>query len=86
MQLHTATDQVAAAGGNGPEQTDYVAMKNLMAACPSSLQKFVYTSSAGVERSGQLPFSILNLAGAAQSLCCFATRKELSRLLVMQAC
>lgn len=51
-------------GNNGPEQTDYVAVKNLLAACPSSLQKLVYTSSAGVERSGQLPFSILNLAGA----------------------
>ena len=48
---------------NGPEQTDWVGARNLIAACPPSLRRFVLTTSAGVERSDQLPFSILNLFG-----------------------
>lgn len=51
-------------GNNGPEQTDYVAVKNLIAATPKSVKRFVLTTSAGVERSGQFPFVILNLFGA----------------------
>ncbi|KAI7845420.1 hypothetical protein COHA_000973 [Chlorella ohadii] len=50
-------------GGNNPEQTDYVSVRNLVRACPPSLKRFVLTTSAGVERSGQFPFSILNLFG-----------------------
>jgi nucleoside-diphosphate-sugar epimerase len=50
-------------GNNGPEQTDYVAMKNLIEATPKSIKRFVLTTSAGVDRSNQLPFSILNLFG-----------------------
>lgn len=50
---------------NGPEQTDYVAATNLIkaAAAQGSLQRFVLTTSVGVERYDQLPFSILNLFG-----------------------
>lgn len=50
-------------GGNNPEQTDFVSVRNLVRACPASLKRFVLTTSAGVERSGQFPFSILNLFG-----------------------
>ena len=51
-------------GGNGPEQTDFISVRNLVQACsPSSVKRFVLTTSAGVERYNQLPFSILNLFG-----------------------
>ncbi|KAI3430493.1 hypothetical protein D9Q98_005088 [Chlorella vulgaris] len=50
-------------GGNNPEQTDYVSVRNLVHACPPSLKRFVLTTSAGVERSGKFPFAILNLFG-----------------------
>ncbi|GAB4820052.1 hypothetical protein N2152v2_007098 [Parachlorella kessleri] len=51
-------------GGNGPEQTDFVSVRNLIQACsPSSVKRFVLTTSAGVQRYNQLPFSILNLFG-----------------------
>ncbi len=53
-------------GNNGPEQTDYVAMKNLIEATPKSIKRFVLTTSAGVDRSNQLPFNILNLFGRLQ--------------------
>lgn len=55
-------------GNNGPEQTDYLSVRNLVHACPKSLKRFVLTTSAGVERYNQLPFSILNLFGACQLL------------------
>ena len=50
---------------NTPEQTDYVANKNLIEAARtgSALKRFVLCTSAGVERSGQFPFLILNLFG-----------------------
>ncbi|KAK9809648.1 hypothetical protein WJX73_000226 [Symbiochloris irregularis] len=50
-------------GNNGPQQTDYVSVKNLIDACPGNLQRFILNTSAGVDRSGSLPFSILNLFG-----------------------
>lgn len=50
-------------GGNNPEQTDFVSVRNLVAACPKSLKRFTLTTSAGVERSGQFPFFILNAFG-----------------------
>jgi hypothetical protein len=50
---------------NTPEQTDYVANKNLIEAASRApgLKRFVLCTSAGVERSGQFPFIILNLFG-----------------------
>ena len=54
------------AGDNGPEQTDFVAVKNLVAALPKDLKRIIHVSSAGVDRSNQLPFSILNLFGTAR--------------------
>lgn len=56
-------------GGNNPEQTDYVSVRNLVHACPPSLKRFVLTTSAGVERSGKFPFAILNLFGEPPRLC-----------------
>ena len=50
-------------GDNGPEQTDSIATGNLIRATPKSIKRFVYNTSAGVERYNKLPFSILNLFG-----------------------
>lgn len=45
---------------NGPEQTDYVGVRNLITACdPASVGRFVLLSSAGVERQGSFPYIIL---------------------------
>jgi len=52
-------------GNNGPEQTDYIAMRNLIDATPKSVKRFILTTSAGVDRSNKIPFSILNLFGEA---------------------
>ena len=51
-------------GDNGPQQSDFVAVRNLLAATPRSVRRFVLTTSAGVERQGSFPFVILNLFGA----------------------
>lgn len=51
-------------GNNGPEQTDVVGVRNMLAALPvESVRRVVFISSAGVERFNQLPFNILNLFG-----------------------
>jgi hypothetical protein len=52
------------AGNNGPEQADFVAVRNLIDATPRTVKRFLLTTSAGVDRSDKLPFSILNLFGA----------------------
>ena len=62
----TAFPSARWAGDNGPEQTDSLGVSNLVsavAAQSSGLQRFVLVSSVGVLRTGQLPFSILNLGG-----------------------
>lgn len=46
---------------NDPEQTDKLAIGNLLKHTPSDIRRFVLISSAGVTRTEQLPFSILNL-------------------------
>lgn len=51
-------------GNNGPEQTDLIAASNLIKATPpDSVGRFVYVTSAGVERQGSMPWLILNLFG-----------------------
>ena len=50
-------------GGNNPENTDFIAVRNLIQSCPSTLGRFVLCTSAGVERSGQFPWVILNAFG-----------------------
>lgn len=51
------------ADNNGPEQTDFIGVRNLIQATPKSLGRFIITTSAGVERYDQIPYSILNLFG-----------------------
>ena len=41
-----------------------MAVRNLISATPQSVKRFLLTTSAGVDRSDKLPFSILNLFGA----------------------
>lgn len=50
-------------GDNGPEQTDYVGVSNLINACPKTLGRFVLVTSVGVDRASQFPFLILNAFG-----------------------
>tara|TARA_B100000405_G_scaffold199526_1_gene139981 strand:+ start:214 stop:963 length:750 start_codon:yes stop_codon:yes gene_type:complete len=51
---------------NGPEQTDFVGVRNLVNATRAqspSCKRFVLVSSIGVERTNQMPFLVLNLFG-----------------------
>eukprot|EP00775_Hariotina_reticulata_P005921 gene5921-6161_t len=50
-------------GDNGPRPTDFDGPRNLIAACPKSLRRFVFVTSAGVERQKELPWAILNTFG-----------------------
>ena len=48
---------------NSPEAVDGEGVKNLVAAAPKDLKRFVFISSAGVLRKDDLPFNILNAFG-----------------------
>lgn len=48
---------------NSPQQVDADGVRSLVAAAPEQLQRFVFISSAGVERKSQPPYSILNAFG-----------------------
>ncbi|WP_413172941.1 SDR family oxidoreductase [Anabaena azotica] len=48
---------------NTPRKVDSQAVKNLVAAAPKNLQKFVFVSSCGILRKDQFPFNILNRFG-----------------------
>ena len=48
---------------NSPEAVDGEGVKNLVAAAPSDLKRFVFISSAGVLRKDELPYNILNAFG-----------------------
>lgn len=50
-------------GDNTPEKTDWDGIRNLVAALPSSVKRFVLVSSVGVTKSDKLPWSIMNLFG-----------------------
>jgi uncharacterized protein YbjT (DUF2867 family) len=53
-------------GGNGPRETDEAGVKNFVSAARAAtprLSRFILTSSAGVDRAGKPPYSILNLFG-----------------------
>ena len=45
---------------NSPEAVDGEGVRNLVAAAPKDLKRFVFVSSAGVLRKDELPFNILN--------------------------
>lgn len=49
--------------GGSPEDTDYTATVALIENAPETIARFVLTSSVGVDRFDQLPFSILNAFG-----------------------
>ncbi|MEL6496354.1 MAG: SDR family oxidoreductase [Cyanobacteria bacterium J06623_7] len=48
---------------NSPEAVDGEGVKNLVAAAPPDLKRFVFVSSAGVKRKDNLPYNILNAFG-----------------------
>ena len=48
---------------NSPEAVDGEGVRNLVAAAPKDLKRFVFVSSAGVLRKDELPFNILNAFG-----------------------
>ena len=48
---------------NSPEAVDGEGVKNLVAAAPQNLNRFVFISSAGVLRKDELPYNILNAFG-----------------------
>ena len=48
---------------NSPEAVDGEGVKNLIAAAPQDLKRFVFVSSAGVLRKDELPYNILNAFG-----------------------
>ncbi|MBD2295805.1 SDR family oxidoreductase [Anabaena sphaerica FACHB-251] len=48
---------------NTPFKVDSQAVKNLVAAAPKNLKRFVFVSSCGILRKNQIPFSILNRFG-----------------------
>jgi len=48
---------------NSPEAVDGDGVKNLIAASPQDLKRFVFISSAGVLRKDELPYNILNAFG-----------------------
>eukprot|EP01025_Chloroclados_australasicus_P047300 TRINITY_DN5278_c0_g1_i1.p1 TRINITY_DN5278_c0_g1~~TRINITY_DN5278_c0_g1_i1.p1 ORF type:complete len:324 (-),score=24.57 TRINITY_DN5278_c0_g1_i1:279-1136(-) len=50
-------------GGNGPKPTDYTAVTNLINSTPKTVKRFVFVTSAGVLRSDELPWAILNWFG-----------------------
>jgi uncharacterized protein YbjT (DUF2867 family) len=50
-------------GNNGPRPTDLDGNLNLINACPRTLKRFLFVTSAGVERQKQFPWLILNLYG-----------------------
>ncbi|MGF1589013.1 MAG: SDR family oxidoreductase [Pleurocapsa sp.] len=49
--------------GNSPEAVDGEGVKNLVAAAPQDLKRFVFISSCGVLRKNELPYNVLNAFG-----------------------
>lgn len=62
-QIYFNADYRRTKARNGPEQVDAVGVSNLVAAAPSDLKRFVFVSSAGVQRKDQFPYSALNAFG-----------------------
>ncbi|NEO89995.1 MAG: SDR family oxidoreductase [Moorea sp. SIO3G5] len=48
---------------NSPEQVDSIGVRNLVAAAPKNLKRFIFVSSCGVLRKDKPPYSILNSFG-----------------------
>ncbi|NJN29796.1 MAG: SDR family oxidoreductase [Synechococcales cyanobacterium RM1_1_8] len=45
---------------NSPKVVDAIGVKNLLAAAPADLQRFVFISSCGIQRKDSFPFNLLN--------------------------
>lgn len=54
-------------GNNGPRPTDLEGPQNLLKACPKTLKRFVFVTSAGVERQKEFPWAILNTFGGCRA-------------------
>ncbi|XP_072976717.1 uncharacterized protein At5g02240 isoform X2 [Typha angustifolia] len=50
-------------GDNTPERVDWEGIRNLVAAIPSTLSRFILVSSVGVTKYNELPWSVMNLFG-----------------------
>ena len=66
-RLATAFPSARWRDGNGPEQTDYVSVKNVVECVKTQSNttcvRFVLVSSIGVDRTNAMPFLVLNLFG-----------------------
>ena len=63
VKLYLNPKAYRAKANNSPEQVDAKGVKNLVAAAPPHLQRFVFISSCGVLRKQRFPFNILNSFG-----------------------
>ncbi|MDJ0706822.1 MAG: SDR family oxidoreductase [Leptolyngbyaceae cyanobacterium MO_188.B28] len=63
LKLYLNPKDCSAKANNSPEQVDANGVKNLVAAAPSDLKRFVFISSCGVLRKESLPYSLLNAFG-----------------------
>ncbi|MBE9079376.1 SDR family oxidoreductase [Romeria aff. gracilis LEGE 07310] len=62
-KIYLDADYRQAKARNSPEVVDGQGVEHLLQAAPEGLQRFVFVSSAGVERRDQLPYSLLNAFG-----------------------
>lgn len=62
-QIYLNADYRRTKARNSPEQVDVEGVRNLVAAAPPDLKRFVFVSSCGVERKDKPPYSFLNTFG-----------------------
>ena len=63
LKLYLNRDYCLAQAQNSPEKVDSEGMRNLVAAVPKDLKRFVYVSSCGILRKDKPPYTILNSFG-----------------------
>ncbi|MDX2243132.1 MAG: SDR family oxidoreductase [Leptolyngbyaceae cyanobacterium bins.302] len=62
-KIYLDADYRNAKAKNNPQKVDAEGVRSLVAAAPQSLKRFVFISSAGVERKDTPPYNILNAFG-----------------------
>jgi len=62
-KIYLDTNYRNAQATNTPQRVDADGVKNLLAVTPSHVKRFVFVSSAGVERKDQPPYNLLNAFG-----------------------
>lgn len=62
-KIYLDADYRNAKARNNPQKVDAEGVQNLVAAAPKNLKRFVFISSAGVERKDKAPYTILNAFG-----------------------